>query len=141
MLYFDNTSKTEYSISAYSPEINTVYSKRTPKCELTVTAENVQKDNTAQFDRTLHINATMRSASATSTIPTGTLSFLIRGTDFSTTVAAEIGANGVATKDVIVPTDGAYTVTPYYPGSYVFKDMSNAEGKMVLVGETRPAIN
>ena len=135
VLYFDNTSKTEYSISAYSPEITTTYSKRTPKCELTVTAENVQKDNTAQFDRTLHINATMRSASATSTIPTGTLSFLIRGTDFSTTVAAEIGANGVATKDVIVPADGAYTVTPYYPGSYVFKDMSNAEGKMVLVGE------
>ena len=77
----------------------------------------------------------MSSASATSTIPTGTLSFLIRGTDFSTTVAAEIGANGVATKDVVVPADGAYTVTPYYPGSYVFKDMSSAEGQMVLVGE------
>lgn len=135
VLYYDNTSKTEYSISAYSPEITTQYSKRTPKCELNVTAENVQKDNTAQFDRTLHINAKMSSASATSTIPTGTLSFLIRGTDFSTTVAAEIGANGVATKDVVVPADGAYTVTPYYPGSYVFKDMSNAEGQMVLVGE------
>ena len=135
VLYFDNTAQKEFSISAYSPEINTVYSKRTPKCELNVTAENVQKDNTAQFDRTLHINAKMSSASATSTIPTGTLSFLIRGTDFSTTVAAEIGANGVATKDVVVPADGAYTVTPYYPGSYVFKDMSNAEGQMVLVGE------
>ena len=135
MLYYDNTSKTEYSISAYSPEITTQYSKRTPKCELNVTAENVQKDNTAQFDRTLHINATMRSASATS-IPTGTLSFLIRGTDFSTTVAAEIDSKtGKVTKDVIVPADGAYTVTPYYPGSYVFKDMSNAEGQMVLVGE------
>ncbi|MFR4414981.1 MAG: Ig-like domain-containing protein [Butyricicoccus sp.] len=125
----------EFSISAYSPEITTHYSKRTPKCELNVTAKNVQKDNTAQFDRTLHISAKMSSASATSTIPTGTLSFLIRGTDFSTTVAAEIGANGVATKDVIVPADGAYTVTPYYPGSYVFKDMSNAEGQMVLVGD------
>ena len=34
-----------------------------------------------------------------------------------------------------MPADGAYTVTPYYPGSYVFKDMSNAEGQMVLVGE------
>lgn len=135
VLYYDNTSKTEYSISAYSPEITTQYSKRTPKCELNVTAENVQKDNTAQFDRTLHISAKMSSASATSTIPTGTLSFLIRGTDFSTTVAAEIGANGVATKDVVVPADGAYTVTPYYPGSYVFKDMSSAEGQMVLVGE------
>ena len=135
VLYFDNTAQKEFSISAYSPEINTVYSKRTPKCELTVTAENVQKDNTAQFDRTLHISAKMSSASATSTIPTGTLSFLIRGTDFSTTVAAEIGANGVATKDVVVPADGAYTVTPYYPGSYVFKDMSNAEGQMVLVGD------
>ena len=137
MLYFDNTAQKEFSISAYSPEINTVYSKRTPKCELKVTAENVQKDNTAQFDRTLHINATMRSASATSTIPTGTLSFLIRGTDFSTTVAAKIDKTGVKTlkKDVIVPADGAYTVTPYYPGSYVFKDMSNAEGQMVLVGE------
>ena len=135
VLYFDNTAQKEFSISAYSPEITTQYSKRTPKCELNVTAENVQKDNTAQFDRTLHISAKMSSASATSTIPTGTLSFLIRGTDFSTTVAAEIGANGVATKDVIVPADGAYTVTPYYPGSYVFKDMSNAEGQMVLVGE------
>ena len=77
----------------------------------------------------------MSSASATSTIPTGTLSFLIRGTDFSTTVAAEIDKTGKVTKDVIVPADGAYTVTPYYPGSYVFKDMSNAEGQMVLVGE------
>ena len=77
----------------------------------------------------------MRSASATSTIPTGTLSFLIRGTDFSTTVAAEIDKTGKVTKDVIVPADGAYTVTPYYPGSYVFKDMSNAEGQMVLVGD------
>lgn len=135
VLYFDNTAQKEFSISAYSPEITTQYSKRTPKCELNVTAENVQKDNTAQFDRTLHISAKMSSASATSTIPTGTLSFLIRGTDFSTTVAAEIGANGVATKDVVVPADGAYTVTPYYPGSYVFKDMSSAEGQMVLVGE------
>ena len=54
----------EYSISAYSPEIDTVYSKRTPKCELNVTAENVQKDNTAQFDRTLHISAKISSASA-----------------------------------------------------------------------------
>ena len=97
--------------------------------------ENVQKDNTDQFDRTLHISAKMSSASATSTIPTGTLSFLIRGTDFSTTVAAEIDNTGKVTKDVIVPADGAYTVTPYYPGSYVFKDMSNAEGQMVLVGE------
>lgn len=77
----------------------------------------------------------MSSASATSTIPTGTLSFLIRGTDFSTTVAAEIDNTGKVTKDVIVPADGAYTVTPYYPGSYVFKDMSNAEGQMVLVGD------
>ena len=133
VLYFDNTAQKEFSISAYSPEINTVYSKRTPKCELNVTAENVQVGGT--YNRTLHINATMRSASATSTIPTGTLSFLIRGTDFSTTVAAEIDKTGKATKDVIVPADGAYTVTPYYPGSYVFKDMSNAEGQMVLVGE------
>ena len=51
-----------------------------------------KKTTLDQFDRTLHINATMRSASATS-IPTGTLSFLIRGTDFSTTVAAEIDKN------------------------------------------------
>lgn len=134
VLYFDNTAQKEFSISAYSPEITTQYSKRTPKCELNVTAENVRKNNTTQFDRTLHINATMRSASATS-IPTGTLSFLIRGTDFSTTVAAEIDKTGKVTKDVIVPADGAYTVTPYYPGSYVFKDMSNAEGQMVLVGD------
>ena len=135
VLYFDNTAQKEFSISAYSPEITTQYSKRTPKCELNVTAKNVQKHNTDQFDRTLHISAKMSSASATSTIPTGTLSFLIRGTDFSTTVAAEIDKTGKVTKDVIVPADGAYTVTPYYPGSYVFKDMSNAEGQMVLVGE------
>lgn len=135
VLYFDNTAQKEFSISAYSPEITTQYSKRTPKCELNVTAKNVQKDNTDQFDRTLHISAKMSSASATSTIPTGTLSFLIRGTDFSTTVAAEIDKTGKVTKDVIVPADGAYTVTPYYPGSYVFKDMSNAEGQMVLVGD------
>ena len=133
VLYFDNTAQKEFSISAYSPEITTQYSKRTPKCELNVTTENVQVGGT--YNRTLHINATMRSASATSTIPTGTLSFLIRGTDFSTTVAAEIDKTGKVTKDVIVPADGAYTVTPYYPGSYVFKDMSNAEGQMVLVGE------
>ncbi|GAB6114313.1 S-layer family protein [Agathobaculum butyriciproducens] len=133
VLYFDNTAQKEFSISAYSPEITTQYSKRTPKCDLTVEAKTAQVGGT--YNRTLHINAKMSSASATSTIPTGTLSFLIRGTDFSTTVAAEIGANGVATKDVVVPADGAYTVTPYYPGSYVFKDMSNAEGQMVLVGE------
>ena len=65
VLYFDNTAHKEFSISAYSPEITTQYSKRTPKCELNVTAENVQKDNTAQFDRTLHINAKMSPASAT----------------------------------------------------------------------------
>lgn len=43
VLYFDNTAQKEFSISAYSPEINTVYSKRTPKCELNVMAKNVQK--------------------------------------------------------------------------------------------------
>lgn len=133
VLYFDSTAQKEFSISAYSPEITTQYSKRTPKCELNVTTENVQVGGT--YNRTLHINAKMSSASATSTIPTGTLSFLIRGTDFSTTVAAEIDKTGKVTKDVVVPADGAYTVTPYYPGSYVFKDMSSAEGQMVLVGE------
>lgn len=133
VLYFDTTAQKEFSISAYSPEITTQYSKRTPRCDLTVEAKTAQVGGT--YNRTLHINATMRSASATSTIPTGTLSFLIRGTDFSTTVAAEIDKTGKVTKDVIVPADGAYTVTPYYPGSYVFKDMSNAEGQMVLVGE------
>lgn len=135
VLYFDNTAQKEFSISAYSPEITTQYSKRIPKCELKVTTNTVQENNTTQFNRTLHISAKMSSASATSTIPTGTLSFLIRGTDFSTTVAAEIDKTGNVTKDVIVPADGAYTVTPYYPGSYVFKDMSNAEGQMVLVGD------
>ena len=47
----------------------------------------------------------------------GSIESLIRGTDFSTTVAAEIDKTGKVTKDVIVPADGAYTVTPYYPGS------------------------
>ncbi len=135
VLYFDNTAQKEFSISAFSPEITTQYSKRTPKCELNVTPEKAQIGGTTQYNRILHINAKMSAASDTSrSIPTGTLSFLIRGTDYSATVAAEIAENGHVTKDVTVPADGAYTVTPYYPGSYVFKDMSSAEGKMVLVG-------
>ena len=121
-LYFDNTAAKEFSTSAYSPERQTRFTANARLRSRNNITENVQV--MVLHDRTPH-QCWMRSASATQCLSrTGTPSFLIRGTRTSTTVAAEIDKKPRLQRCYRPQT--ALNATPYYPGSYVFKDMSNA---------------
>ena len=148
VLYFEETAKKEFSISAYSQEFQTAYSKRTPVSELTVTSDFDQKIGS----NVIHAKAEFHSANQNnSTAPTGTVTFIVSGTDYeySKTVALEkTGTNyygegnnkeskefSRATLDIKVPGTGAYTVKTYYSGNRIFKDEQNSEGEMIVIGD------
>ena len=146
VLYNDSTAAKEFSISAYSQEFQTAYSKRTPASELTVTSDFDQKIGS----NVIHAKAEFHSANQNnSTAPTGTVTFIVSGTDYeySKTVALEkTGENkkygeeikdfSQATVDITVPgTKGAYTVKTYYSGNRIFKDEQNSEGEMIVIGD------
>ena len=138
ILYWDISSQKQYSISAYSPEVKAEYSKRTPAYDLRISDENVQDGD--RLNRTLHISADLSAkasiGSTSSSKPTGTVTFLVKGKNFSASLAAAIGEDGKATaQDLVVPEDGAYSISLYYPGSYVFKGIDGSDSKMYIVGK------
>ena len=148
VLYFDETAKKEFSISAYSQEFQTAYSKRTPVSELTVTSDFDQKIGS----NVIHAKAEFHSANQNnSTAPTGTVTFIVSGTDYEYSKTVELKKTGTnyygegnnkeskefsrATLDIKVPGTGAYTVKTYYSGNRIFKDEQNSEGKMIIIGD------
>ena len=151
VLYFDETAKKEFSISAYSQEFETAYSKRTPASDLKVESRIVQ-ESSGKNSNVIHAEAEYHSANQNnSTAPTGTVTFIVSGTDYeySKTVELKEAENpktygegnkqeskkfSLATVDITVPGTGAYTVKTYYSGNRIFKDEQNSEGKMIVIG-------
>ena len=83
-IYFDTTSQKEFSISAYTDALETVYTKRTPEAVMTVKAEQygTNKDiNGIYGDITLH-SANYNN----STAPKGSVTFNIEGKNFENTI-------------------------------------------------------
>lgn len=83
VIYFDETSQKEFSISAYSKAFETAYSKRTPEGILTVAAQNYGE----KLDKKgIHAELELHSANAGNiTAPTGNVTFTIEGKDYENT--------------------------------------------------------
>ena len=150
VIYFDETSQKEFSISAYTQEIETAYSKRTPDGILTVATQNYG-DN--QELKGIHAEIELHSANAGNiTAPTGNVTFTIEGKDYENTRTVPLvkstetksfttnGGNpenkyyAKAAIDVAGLSDGTYTVKYYYSGDNVFKDKTLEIGQIVAVG-------
>ena len=151
-IYFDQTSQKEFSISAYTQKIETVYTKRTPDGILTVSAQKygVNKDSNG-----IHAEIELHSANVGNiTAPKGNVTFTIEGKDYENTRTKELvpstttksyttGSNRTENKyfstasiDVSGLADGTYTVKYYYSGDNVFKDKTLEIGQIVAVGDT-----
>lgn len=147
-IYYDNTAAQNYYISAYSKEFTTVYSKRTPTTSIFTAVETVgtAPDGSTQDGLTANIELYSKN-DGHSAAPTGNVTFKVEGTDYeySKTVAL-VSSNqtkilGGSSKyfsvsSLTIPTlpVGVYTVTAYYGGSRVFKDMATASGALVVIG-------
>ena len=152
-IYFDTTSQKEFSISAYTDALETVYTKRTPEAVMTVKAEQygTNKDiNGIYGDITLH-SANYNN----STAPKGSVTFNIEGKNFENTITKALSpstntksfemGNGkteskyysTASFDLKGLAEGTYTVKYYYSGDNVFKDKTQEIGQIVAVGNAQ----
>ena len=145
-IYFHEQSQKEFSISAYSDSFTTAYSKRTPSAELTVKGDKPQSGATAVGK--LHAELELHSANRDNiTAPTGYVTFTITGTDYECsrvvdlvpsttpkTFGTESKYYSTASLDLTGLADGAYTVTAYYSGDRVFKDLQHDTGEVAIIG-------
>ena len=149
-IYFDTTSQKEFSISAYTQAIETVYTKRTPAAVLVAKAQQYGDNlsiNGIQAEIELY-SASLNNATA----PTGTVTFTIEGKDYEHTKTVTLKSSrntksydmgndktenkyyATATADVKGLAEGIYTVKYYYSGDNVFKDKTQEIGQIVAVG-------
>ena len=150
-IYFHEQSQKEFSISAYSDSFTTAYSKRTPSAELTVKGEKPQSGATAVGK--LHAQLELHSANVNNfTAPTGYVTFTITGTDYESSRVVDLVPSSnqkdfligndyekkyysTASLDLTGLADGAYTVTAYYSGDRVFKDLQHDTGEVAIIGD------
>lgn len=152
-IYFDQTSQKQFSISAYTQKIETIYTKRTPDGILAV---SVQKYGVNKDSKGIHAEIELHSANVGNiTAPKGNVTFTIEGKDYENTRTVELvtsnttksfttGSNHTENKyfstasiDVSGLADGTYTVKYYYSGDNVFKDKTLEIGQIVAVGNTK----
>ena len=152
-IYFDETSQKEFSISAYTDALETVYTKRTPEVVLKASAATygVNKDING-----IHAEVELYSANKNNTTaPKGTVTFTIEGKDYENTKVApltpststksfDMGNNVTENKyyskasiDFEKLAEGTYTVKYYYSGDNVFKDKTQEIGQIVAVGSAQ----
>lgn len=149
-IYFDQTSQKEFSISAYTQEIETVYTKRTPEGILTVKS---QKYGGKSDINGIHAEIMLYSANSdNTTAPTGNVTFSIEGKDYVNTKTITLVPETKTTKAFTINgkteekyysqaaidfeglADGTYTIKYYYSGDKVFKDKTLEIGKIAAVG-------
>ena len=152
VIYFDDTSKKEFQISAYSQEFTAVYSKRVPVSDITVTTDT-KATTGGKVQNNMHAQVELHSLDS-ETAPTGNAVFTITGTDFETSVPVQLKeATGTKQFDGVskhystavldIPSTspkiaelakGAYNISVYYAGDTVFKDLTSDYDDMVLIG-------
>jgi len=146
-IYYDENTGKEYYISAYSEVITTAYFKRTPTCSLFTAKEVINPgDDTI---RGLKASIELHSANTNHiAAPAGNVTFTVSGTDYkySETVPLVTSQDtkllgGIerryssATLEIPELPAGVYTVTAYYAGSRVFKDLEIKDEVLVVIGE------
>lgn len=151
-IYFDETSQKEFSISAYTDALETVYTKRTPEVVLIAKAATY---GTNKDIKGIHAEVELHSANYNNTTaPKGTVTFTIEGKDYENTKVATLTPS-TSTKSFDMGNDktenkyysnasidfenlaeGTYTVKYYYSGDSVFKDKTQEIGQIVAVGSS-----
>ncbi len=148
-IYYDESTASNYYISAYSDPITTAYSKRTPTASIFTAAEAVTTGDGGVTLKGLTANIELHSANAGhATAPTGYVTFTVKGTDYYYSETARLATSATtknlggsqkyySTASLSVPSMpvGVYTVTAYYSGSVIFKDMDTQSGVLVVVGD------
>ena len=157
-IYYDNTAAQNYYISAYSSTVETAYAKRSPTGTLLALEEVTTADGGGVLDG-LTANIELYSANTNhATAPSGNVTFLVEGTDYkysetlglaTSSTTKLLGGQVVngeyvggeqkyySTASLTIPSipEGIYTVTAYYSGSRVFRDMETSTGVLVIVGD------
>ncbi|MHC1694719.1 MAG: S-layer homology domain-containing protein [Eubacteriales bacterium] len=149
-IYYDTSTATNYYISAYSDPFTTVYSKRTPTYdnEAFIVSEKITTDSSGSVHTGLNASIELYSAIKNHSVaPSGNVTFMVKGTDYeySTTVALATSSStkylgdgekyySTATVSLTDLPVGVYTVTAYYSGSRIFKDMETRSGALVVIG-------
>ena len=154
VIYYDKTAAQQYHISAYSQDFAAAYSKRTPAADLQV--ETGKSSDTSGAVNTLHAQIKLHSKNKDSiTAPSGNVVFRISGTDFEKSISVPLAQSSTmdsfngeskyfATATLDMPdterklsalAEGAYTVSAYYSGDTVFKDLETEYNDLVLIGD------
>ncbi len=146
-IYYDSSTAENYYISAYSDAITTAYTKRTPAVNIFTATEQ-----TTGLSKGLNANIELYSANAgNAAAPTGSVVFTVEGTDYrvSKTVPLVVSDDtklfgdeqtgmrkyySTAPLSITSLPEGVYTVSAYYSGSFVFKDLETQTGVLVVVG-------
>ncbi|NLO48264.1 MAG: S-layer homology domain-containing protein [Clostridiales bacterium] len=147
-IYYDSSTASNYYISAYSDAFTTAYAKRTPAVSTFSATEKISTGTGGETLKGLTTGVELYSAiGGHAAAPTGKVIFTVKGTDylFSETVklatsstTKELGGMqkyySTASLDISSLPDGVYTVTAYYSGNRIFKDMETETGVLVVVG-------
>ena len=146
-IYYDTSTATNYYISAYSDAFQTAYSKRTPGGNLTA-LENVTTGSGGITLDGLTAGITLYSTNKDHSVaPTGNVTFTVTGTDYKYNETKPLAVSSAtddlggaqryystASLNIASLPAGVYTVSAYYSGSKVFKDMETASNVLVVVG-------
>ena len=147
-IYYDTSTAANYYISAYSDPFRTVYSKRTPVGILT-SQERVTTLSGGATQTGLTAGMKLYSANANhSAAPTGNVTFTVTGTDYKYNETQPLAVSlttehldgveryySTASLNIASLPTGVYTVSAYYSGSKVFKDIETPSGVLVVVGD------
>lgn len=147
-IYYDEGAAQNYYISAYSAEFLTAYAKRTAKTSIFAAEEHFTDVSGGNPLDGLVANIELHSANANhAAAPTGNVTFTVKGTDYeySETVALAVSPDtkvldgmerkyATASLSIESLPVGVYSLTAYYGGSKVFRDMTTTEKVLVVIG-------
>lgn len=113
-----NVIYNSYYISSYSESMTVDYEKRNS------TISDVQIQDQTNDGPTLAVKVG-HTYTDISSIPTGTVTFEIKSTNYEKSYTSKIGADGYATVSTTVLPQGVYEIQASYSGSRVFKSASS----------------
>ncbi|HHU22431.1 MAG TPA: Ig-like domain repeat protein [Clostridiales bacterium] len=148
VIYYDEAAAQNYYISAYSDSFTTSYSKRPATYSMFTASEHITTEGGEVYTgltTSIELYSNMQNHIAA---PTGYVTFTVRGTDYEYSETVKLVTSdstkylgdtekyysntSLTIKSLPV---GVYSVTAYYGGSKVFKDMETSSEVLVEVGD------
>jgi hypothetical protein len=123
VIYYDVESNKEYYLTAYSDAVNVSYSKRTSRMQglSATTSSSVSKPTLSVSIENTH--------GGSAVAPTGTVTFFIKGVDYSMSYDASLetvsgktySTATVSSGDISALPDGIFEINAYYGGNRIFR--------------------